>query len=93
LYDIECLLRNKPFPFENKGEFLGRDDKKYFRVSILRNITKTAPYFHNGAIKDIKKVIELMAKHQVGVELTKSQIDDIHEFLKSLEGDIANYIF
>ncbi len=43
IYDIENMLRVEPFPFENKGGFLGRDGKKFFRVPILRNVTKGLP--------------------------------------------------
>jgi cytochrome c peroxidase len=32
-----------------------------------------------------------MAKHQIGVHLTKEQIDEIVEFLKTLEGDLVDY--
>lgn len=75
----------KPFPFENIGGFMGKDSTREFRVPILRNITKTAPYFHNGSIKTLDETIKIMGKYQVGIDLTDEQIAQIKAFLKSLE--------
>ena len=79
------------YPFENKGGFLGKDNKQLFRVPILRNVTKTSPYFHNGSVAKIKEAVYLMAKHQLGMNLTDEQTDEIVAFLKALEGDIVDY--
>ena len=78
-------LKQSPFPFVNEGGFLGKDDAQYFRVPILRNITKTAPYFHNGAVKELEEVVRIMSKYQIGEEFTPAQIDDVVAFLKTLE--------
>jgi len=82
-----------PYPFENVGGFMGKDNDKYFRVPILRNIRKTAPYFHNGIIKDLREAIFIMGRYQIGVDLNKEQIDAIEMFLKTLEGNIVDYKF
>ncbi len=87
----ELKIIDKTFPFENIGGFLGKENNKIFRVPILRNITKTSPYFHNGAIKEIEKVVDIMGKHQLGINFTKEQIEEIVEFLKTLEGEIVEY--
>jgi len=79
------------FPFENIGDFMGKDGAKKFRVPILRNISKTAPYFHNGAIKTLREAIDIMATYQVGIKLTAEQLDNMEEFLKSLDGEIVDY--
>ena len=84
-------LKDSPYPFENLGEYYGRDDRQFFRVPILRNVTRTKPYFHNGAVDDIKEVVRIMSKYQLGEEFSKEQIDDVVEFLKSLEGEIVEY--
>ncbi|MFK5937531.1 MAG: cytochrome c peroxidase [Sulfurimonas sp.] len=90
--DISLNFKKRhPYPFKNIGGFLGKDDSKYFRVPILRNISQTAPYFHNGAIKELKKAIFIMGKYQIGVELSKEQIEKIEAFLKSLEGKLVDY--
>ena len=62
-----------------------------FRVPILRNVTKTSPYFHNGAVEKIEEVVRIMSKYQLGNEFTPAQIDDVVAFLKTLEGDVVEY--
>ena len=84
-------ITNDRFPFKNIGGFLGKDDKQIFKVPSLRNITKTAPYFHNGSVKKIKDVVRIMGKHQLGMNLTNQQIEEIVAFLESLEGKIVQY--
>ena len=85
------LFRTEPFPFPNTGGFLGKDGMKKFRVPILRNITKTAPYFHNGAVRDLKEAIRIMSRYQIGVEFTPEQISDVEAFFKTLEGDLVPF--
>jgi len=79
------------FPFKNTGGFLGKDSTQYFRVPILRNISKTAPYFHNGEIKELRDAIFLMGRYQVGTDLTEKQLDELEAFLKSLDGNLVKY--
>ena len=90
-FEPDVRLKESPFPFINEGGFLGRNDKLYFRVPILRNITKTSPYFHNGEIKELEEAVRIMSKYQIGNEFTKEQIDDVVAFLKTLEGQIVQY--
>ena len=78
------------FPFENKGGFLGRNEQQRFRVPILRNVTKTSPYFHNGAIFDLRRAVYIMGKYQLSMELSDTQIDEITAFLRSLEGEVVS---
>jgi cytochrome c peroxidase len=88
---ISDIFKNDPFPFPNTGGFLGKDDDKKFRVPILRNITKTAPYFHNGSVKELKEAIRIMSKYQIGDEFNPQEIADVEAFLKTLEGEIVNF--
>ena len=81
----------QPFPFKNKGGFLGQKNEKKFRVPILRNISKTAPYFHNGAVETLREAIEMMGKYQIGVDMSKEQLDAMEAFLKSLDGKLLKY--
>ncbi len=85
------MLYSRDFPFDNIGGFLGKNDERRFRVPILRNITKTAPYFHNGAVTELKEAIRIMSKYQIGDEFTPKEIDDVVEFFKTLEGDLVSY--
>lgn len=88
----EGKIIDTSFPFENKGGFKGNDTAQAFRVPILRNVTKTSPYFHNGAVSKIREAVDIMAKHQTGKNLTPKQIDEIVEFLKTLDGELVNYL-
>jgi len=91
LFSSDINVKQSPFPFVNTGGFLGRDDTLRFRVPILRNINKTAPYFHNGSITELKEAIRIMSKYQIGDEFTPAQIDDVAAFLKTLDGDLVDY--
>lgn len=79
------------FPFKNDGSFLGKNDNYQFRVPILRNVTKTSPYFHNGSVAKIREAVDIMARHQLGRHMSDEQIDEIVAFLRTLEGDIVDY--
>ncbi len=87
---LQFGLASAQYPIDNKGGFLGKKGTKLFRVPLLRNITKTAPYFHNGMVKDLDEAILIMAKYQMGIDLNKEQISQIEEFLKTLEGDVID---
>ncbi len=63
-------------------------DKHAFKVPSLRNIAKTGPYLHDGSQTDLKKQIRMMAKHQLGKDLTDKQVESIHTFLQALTGEI-----
>ena len=82
---------NIDFPFENKGGFKGQKITNKFRVPILRNVTKTSPYFHNGSVAKIREAVSIMGKNQLGINLTNTQLDELVAFLKTLEGDIVDY--
>ena len=84
-------IKESPFPFANEGGFLGQDNRLKFRVPILRNITKTAPYFHNGSVNKLEEVVRIMSKYQLGNEFSKEQIADVVEFFKTLEGELIEY--
>ena len=79
------------FPFENRGHFMGAKAERVFRVPILRNVTKTSPYFHNGAVFDLREAIYIMGKYQLSMELSEQQIDEIVAFFKALEANPVDY--
>jgi len=81
----------RPYPFEKVGGCMGKDGERIFRVPILRDISKTAPYFHNGVIKTLREAIKIMSKNQVGVDLSTEQLDALEAFLKSLDGELVDY--
>ena len=59
---------------------------KQFKVPSLRNIALTAPYFHDGAIETLEEAINLMAEHQLGLDLPLDENQKIQAFLKTLTG-------
>jgi cytochrome c peroxidase len=68
-------------------------DKFFFKVPSLRNIEKTAPYFHNGKVATLEDATRQMGEYQVGASLTDEQVKSINTWLKSLTGEIpAEYI-
>ena len=81
----------QPFPvagkykYANVGDFKG-DKNGMVKTPTLRNITETAPYFHNGATYDIKEAIQIMAETQLGKKLSQKQIDSIATFFNALTG-------
>jgi cytochrome c peroxidase len=62
-------------------------DTSMFRVPTLRNITDTAPYFHNGSVNDLHEAVRIMAKTQLNQDLAAADVDDIVAFLTALTGE------
>lgn len=62
-------------------------DTSMFRVPTLRNITDTAPYFHNGSVNDLHEAVRIMAKTQLNRDLADAEVDDIVAFLTALTGE------
>ncbi|MFZ5877529.1 MAG: cytochrome-c peroxidase [Nitrospirota bacterium] len=65
-------------------------DKYFFKVPMWRNVTRTAPYFHDGSIWDLKEAIRIMGRLQLGANLTDDEVDQIAAFLHALEGRIPD---
>jgi len=63
-------------------------DKYVFKVPILRNVEKTAPYFHDGSVDRLEDAVWIMGKVQLGKDLTKQHSENISAFFKSLTGEI-----
>jgi cytochrome c peroxidase len=66
----------------------GRDrDRFRFKVPSLRNVALTAPYFHDGYAKTLEQAVEVMARYQLGYELTEHDVELLVAFLHSLTGE------
>jgi cytochrome c peroxidase len=63
-------------------------DKMFFKVPSLRNVEKTAPYFHDGSVASLPEAVKAMAKHQLGRDLPESDVQSIVAFLKALTGEV-----
>jgi cytochrome c peroxidase len=62
-------------------------DASMFRTPTLRNITDTAPYFHNGSVNDLAEAVRVMAKTQLNKDLPDADVNDIVAFLGALTGE------
>jgi cytochrome c peroxidase len=68
-------------------------DRMIFKVPSLRNIERTAPYYHNGKVETLEQAVSRMAEYQLGKTLTDAQVRSIVTWLRTLTGDIpAEYI-
>jgi cytochrome c peroxidase len=63
-------------------------DRMTFKVPSLRDVEKTAPYFHDGSAKTLEEAVTLMARHQIGEELGRDDIKSIVAWLGSLTGEL-----
>ena len=69
------------------------NDLYVFRVPSLRNVAKTAPYFHDGSVAKLPQAVKVMARVQLDVTLSDADTRDIVAFLESLTGELpANYV-
>lgn len=64
------------------------EDKMIFSVPTLRNIAKTAPYFHDGSVETLEEAVVLMARHQLGKEISEDETKSIVTWLHTLTGEI-----
>ena len=69
--------------FNSTGE---EADRGLWRVPTLRNLTYTAPYMHNGAVKTLPEAVRVMASTQLGRTLTDVETTELVAFLESLTG-------
>jgi cytochrome c peroxidase len=82
----------KPWPNQkDQGRFevTKQDlDKMMFKVPILRNVEKTAPYFHDASAKTLEDAVRTMGTLQSGRELAADEVASVVAFLKALTGDL-----
>ena len=79
------------FKGRDKGRFQdtkNEADAFIFKVQQLRNVAVTPPYFHDGSVAELKDAVRIMAKLQLGRDLTKDDTADIVAFLESLTGEV-----
>jgi cytochrome c peroxidase len=68
------------------------EDKHVFRVPMLRNVAKTAPYFHDGSVDTLDRAVRIMGSVQLGRQLDEATVKSIVAFLESLTGPVpAHY--
>ncbi|MDP2559755.1 cytochrome-c peroxidase [Psychrobium sp. 1_MG-2023] len=62
-------------------------DRFVFKVPSLRNVAQTAPYFHDGSVATLDEAIEIMAKYQLGKDISAEDVVAIKAFLNTLSGE------
>jgi len=73
------------YKYASIGDFKG-DKNGLIKTPTLRNITQTAPYFHNGAIWTLQEAIQEMGRIQLGLKITDEEAQKIAIFFNSLQG-------
>lgn len=63
-------------------------DEMMFKVPTLLNVERTAPYFHDGAVKTLPDAAKKMADIQLDMNLSEKQVEEIVAFLESLNGEL-----
>ncbi|RDU65917.1 cytochrome C peroxidase [Helicobacter didelphidarum] len=77
----------RKYQFSNIGG-LQSDADKMLKVSSLRNITLSAPYFHNGGFEKLEDAIKEMGQMQLGIDLSNKEIKQLILFLETLRGNL-----
>ena len=75
----------------DKGRFQdtkNEADAFMFKVSQLRNVAMTPPFFHDGSVATLPQAVRVMAQLQLGKQLSDTQVADIVSFLESLTGEV-----
>jgi len=66
----------------------GREPDRFsFKVPGLRNVARTAPYFHDGSASTLEEAVVIMGKYQLGQQLSPEDVRQIVLFLKTLTGE------
>lgn len=80
-------LTGSPAPHAGLASVSGNaEDQFRFRVSPLRNVAATPPYFHDGSVPELTRAIDIMARTQLGLSLPPDVIASLEAFLHSLTG-------
>lgn len=80
------------YKYADIGTFTG-DKTGMVKSPTLRNVELTAPYFHNGAIWDLKEAVINMGRIQLGINITDSEAEQISIFLRSLTGKMPEITY
>lgn len=63
------------------------EDRHVFRVPMLRNVARTAPYFHDGSVATLPAAVRAMGELQLGRRLGDGEVAEIVAFLGALSGE------
>jgi len=62
-------------------------DRFMFKVPSLRNVARTAPYFHDGKVPDLATAVREMGRLQLGRQFTDEEVRLLQAFLGTLTGE------
>jgi len=88
---LQKLGSVKPYPTDDPGRMKATgkaSDKGMFKVPMLLNVEKTAPYYHDGKIATLEEAVHNMGEIQLGKNLPKDDVDAIVAFLKAATGEL-----
>lgn len=84
----------KPWPNqEDQGRYevtKQESDKMMFKVPGLRDVAKTAPYFHDGSASTLEEAVRMMAEHQIAKAVSEEDQKKIVSFLHTLTGELPS---
>jgi cytochrome c peroxidase len=63
-------------------------ERYVFKVAPLRNVARTAPYFHDGSVATLPEAVAIMGQTQLGKRLPAERVSAIVVFLESLTGPL-----
>ena len=63
-------------------------DQYMFKVPGLRNVAKTAPYFHDGSVSSLNEAVKMMGKLQLNKDISDEDANNMVAFLKTLTADV-----
>ena len=82
----------KPWPTADLGRFeitKNPKEKGFFKVPGLRNVTKTAPYLHDGTVATLPEIVQLMGERQTNKgRLSEPDLTALLAFLETLTGPL-----
>jgi len=88
---FEVLGEEVPWPSDRRAdqgryEVTGAPaDRMKFLVPSLRNVSKTAPYFHDGSVETLEDAVRLMGRHQLGRDFSGADVRALVAFLQTLD--------
>ena len=83
-YDAKYKLREDIGRFQVSAI---ETDKHMWRVTGLRNVAVTAPYFHNGSVSTLDEAVRVMARTQLNLSFSDEEVANVVLFLNSLTGE------
>lgn len=62
-------------------------DRYRFKTPSLRNVALTWPYYHDGSVETLDEAVSMMAKYQVGREMSQAEIEKVVSYMNALTGE------